>query len=390
MTIKKIGLFGNFGIGNLGNDGSLEAILLYLKQSHPNTKLVCICANPDVVHTQFGIPTRRIFVPRLSSDGPFTKLRRRIMDHVSMFKSLNGLEVVLIPGTGILDDFGERPVGMPYMLFVISLFAKIRRIKVAFVSSGAGPIVHPLSRWFMKMAARMATYRSFRDEISKDYMGSIGVNVARDPVYPDLAFGLSDPELIEPRSQKQLTIGLGVMAYYGWSAGDETVYATYISKISTFAIWLLNSGYRIRLLVGEPTDLCAVDDLQKAVSKQIGSLPEGTLVTEEQHSLHDIMAQIASVDAVVATRFHNVLCALKVGKPTISLGYAEKNDVMMVAMGLGAFCQHVERMDVDKLKAQFNELIAQRDTYRNIVIKNINKMRQELLRQEQFLTGNLF
>ena len=93
------------------------------------------------------------------------------------------------------------------------------------------------------------------------------------------------------------------------------------------------------------------------------------LVFESMSSLHDLMRQIAETDVVVATRYHNVVCALKLGKPTVSLGYAEKNDVLMAEMGLGRFCQHVERLDLDLLIEQFTQLVADRQRYESGIRK---------------------
>jgi polysaccharide pyruvyl transferase WcaK-like protein len=389
MNTKRIGLFGNFGGGNLGNEGSLEAMLRFLQQTYPSAEVVCVCTEPEIIHEQFGITTFPIYTPRSPNGGVLAKIRVRIADHIAMFRNFGKLRVLLIPGTGILDDFGERPVAMPYMLFLMAVTAKLRSVKVAFVSIGAGPIVHPLSRWFMKSAARMAAYRSYRDQISKDFMAGIGINVSKDPVYPDLAFRLPDPAPMEPTTDAALTIGLGVMTYRGWRAGgDEAIYALYLKKLTTFAIWLLNKGHRIRLLIGEPSDERAIDDIRSAIAREV-SAADDSVVTTTPHSLHDLMAQIASVDIVVATRFHNVLCALKVGKPTISLGYAEKNDVMMAAMGLSEFCQHVERFDVDVLIQQFNKLIGQREAYEKIVKTMSASICHQLERQEQFLIDNI-
>ena len=68
------------------------------------------------------------------------------------------------------------------------------------------------------------------------------------------------------------------------------------------------------------------------------------------------MQQLASVDTVVATRYHNVLCALKLAKPTLSIGYAPKFDALMAEMGLAEFCQSARSLDVDRLIKQFTEL----------------------------------
>jgi polysaccharide pyruvyl transferase WcaK-like protein len=390
MTGKRIGLFGNFGGGNLGNDGSLEAMLLFLRQSYPNADMVCICAEPDVISKQFDIPTLPAYAPRPHNRGTLDKVRGKIADHIGVVRNVRNLDVLLIPGTGILDDFGERPIGFPYIIFLICLAAKLRGIKVAFVSTGAGPIVHPLSRFFMKTAARTAVYRSYRDQISKDFMESIGIDISNDPIYPDLAFRLPDPVPAERPKDNTLTIGLGVMEYYGWTAaGGQDIYDGYIRKLTQFAIWLLNHGYRIRLLVGQDCDQRAVDDLTNAVKAELGDITAESMVAQMPHSLNDLMEQISSVDAVVATRFHNVLCALKVGRPTISLGYAKKNDVLMADMGLGEFCQHIERLDVDMLIQQFQKLIEQRTAYQEIVKANGASLRQKLEQQEQSLITHI-
>jgi polysaccharide pyruvyl transferase WcaK-like protein len=65
---------------------------------------------------------------------------------------------------------------------------------------------------------------------------------------------------------------------------------------------------------------------------------------------------MAPVGTVVAIRYHNVLCALKLSKPTLSISYARKHDLMMADMGLSEFCQLANTLDVDRLIEQFNEL----------------------------------
>jgi polysaccharide pyruvyl transferase WcaK-like protein len=59
---------------------------------------------------------------------------------------------------------------------------------------------------------------------------------------------------------------------------------------------------------------------------------------------------------VVAIRYHNVLCALKLSKPTISIGYSPKHDVLMAEMGLAGFCQDVSTLDIGELTTMFTEL----------------------------------
>ena len=88
-------------------------------------------------------------------------------------------------------------------------------------------------------------------------------------------------------------------------------------------------------------------------------------------------------DIIVASRFHNVVCALKLSKPTISIGYEAKNDDLMEHMGLGAFCQHIERFDVDDLIQQFEALLLGKSLYEGRVRRKLALMQETLARQEQ-------
>ena len=70
----------------------------------------------------------------------------------------------------------------------------------------------------------------------------------------------------------------------------------------------------------------------------------------------DLMQAMEPAGIVVATRYHNVVCALMLSKPTISIGYGEKNAVLMADSGLGEYCQSVDSLDVERLITQFTEL----------------------------------
>ena len=261
------------------------------------------------------------------------------------------------PRNGRLGRFRHQPPWWPHDIMSWCLLRRLMGVKVIFASIGAGPIRHPVSRWFMKVAARAAHYRSYRDAISKAFMVSIGFDTRDDPIYPDIAFRLPAPASThrQAREGRPLTIGVGVMTYHGWQndrSRGAGIYAAYLEKMTSFLVWLLERGHVVRLLMGDEVDRHAVDDLFRAVRSRGPDRGEGSMLFAPAHTLHDVMHQLADTDLVVATRYHNVVCALRMGKPTISVGYAEKNDVLLTEMGLGDYCQHIERLDVELLKAQ--------------------------------------
>jgi polysaccharide pyruvyl transferase WcaK-like protein len=267
---------------------------------------------------------------------------------------------------------------MPYHLILWGAAARIAGTPFAFVSIGAGPIVHPVSRFLMVSAARISKFRSFRDEASKRFLAKRRAANEGDFVTPDLAFGLpvpnfaGDPDSGEKKDTGPL-IGIGVMSYFGWEqrqADGHEVYQQYITKLTEFCTWLLNSGFRLRLLVGGRSDAAVIEDLLGRLKQRTGETLAGRVIAEPAQSLTELVAQMSAAELIIATRYHNVVCALISGKPVISIGYADKNDFLLQKANLGAFAQKVDTLDVELLKRQFLELYSSKSNY----ISNISKM----------------
>jgi polysaccharide pyruvyl transferase WcaK-like protein len=317
--IMKIALLGQFGSGNSGNDGSLEAAVKFLRKHLPTAELVCICSDPSPIERKLRI--RAISI----SSQPFRDARLRrlnaVLHHLpqrlaslwAAFQGTRGLDVMMVPGTGILDDFHDSPFGWPFVLFRWCLAARLAGAHVAFVSIGAGPIHSRLSRWFLKAAASLATYLSFRDQGSRDFMRGIGIDVAGESVYPDIAFALPVPTGSPSRPRQVSTVGIGVMSYFGWTKDNPNgslIYNDYLDKLQVFVLWLLDRGFGVRLLTGDVSDWRAVEALCDRIEAHAGVAVRRRIEAEPGRTLHDVMAQIATTDVVVATRFHNVVCAL--------------------------------------------------------------------------------
>jgi polysaccharide pyruvyl transferase WcaK-like protein len=395
---KLVGLFGLFGIGNIGNDGSLESMVRFLHRVAPQERLLCICGDPAVVQQAFGLDAAPIYNrPRARIGGRAGALLEKAAGRATLWlhavRHLRRLKVLIVPGMGVLDDFAVSPLGWPHDILSWCLLGRLMGVKVIFASIGAGPIRHPLSRWFMKSAARAAHYRSYRDALSKAFMESIGFDAGDDPIYPDIAFRLPAPASTcqqAPRSGRPLTIGVGVMTYHGWHNNrtrGADIYAAYLEKMTEFLVWLLDRGHGVRLLMGDEVDRRAVDDLFRTVRSRRPDRAEGSMAFAPAHTLHDVMQQMADTDLVVATRYHNVVCALRMGKPTISIGYAEKNDVLLAEMGLGDYCQHIEDLDLERLKAQTMRLISDLPAISGRVVEAGARFQSRLREQEDLLAS---
>jgi polysaccharide pyruvyl transferase WcaK-like protein len=94
------------------------------------------------------------------------------------------------------------------------------------------------------------------------------------------------------------------------------------------------------------------------------------------------MRELALAGSVVATRYHNVLCGLRLSRPTISLGYSAKHDALMADMGVAEFGQPASPLDTDLLIKRFTELESRSAEVRQ-VLEERNRVSEQRL-DEQF------
>jgi polysaccharide pyruvyl transferase WcaK-like protein len=210
MDPVRVTFLGWFGAQNLGNECTLQAIIYHLRKHLPNVEFKCVCVVPEDTEARHGIaataiaerfPTVSSSKSRLVRNNPVARTLGKIwfrilripiglLGWLKAFKTLKGTHMLIVPGTGLLTDAYAGPFGWPYYIYKWSLTAKLCGCRLLFVSVGAGPMYHPLGRWFMKSALSMADYRSYREDSSFQYLTSIGFATNKDRVFPDLAFNL--------------------------------------------------------------------------------------------------------------------------------------------------------------------------------------------------------
>ena len=149
-------------------------------------------------------------------------------------------------------------------------------------------------------------------------------------------------------------------------------------------MWLVDNGRKVRLLIGDAngSDDGTVQEVLAGLRAQRPDLESSRVVAEPVSSLADVMRELAMASTVVASRYHNVVGALRLSRPTISLGYSAKHEALMAGMGVPEFCQPANPLDVDLLIERFNELESQSTRIRQ-VLKERN-LASEQRADEQF------
>lgn len=355
----RVGVFGLLGSGNLGNDGSLEAVLGYLRAQHPEAVVDALCGGPEAVESRYGIPATRLHWYR----GEYRTASRagavaakglgKLADAVRTAAWVRRHDVVIVPGMGVLEaTLPLRPWGFPYSLFLLCAAGRLLRTRVALVGVGADAIGDRPTRALVRWSARLAAYRSYRDVLSRDAMRAMGVDTARDEVHPDLAFALPAPPPSTSPGPPAGTVCVGVMDFHGGNddrARAEEIHRRYLDGTTRFVRALVADGRPVRLLTGDACDAPVAAAILDAVDSPL-------VTAAEAASLADLMKETAAADTVVATRYHNLVCALRTGTPTLALSYAAKSDALMARMGLGAYCHPAREVDAGRLLEQFRDL----------------------------------
>ena len=163
-----VGLFGLLGQGNLGNDGSFEALLAYLRARHPEVTVDALCSGPDLIRAQYDLPTTDLHWHRAERQGAAAGgkafARKAIdtalgmaIDSVRLAGWVRRHDAVIVPGMGVLETtVPMRAWKTPYLMFLLSASGRLFRTKIALVSIGANVIDERVMRILVVASARLA------------------------------------------------------------------------------------------------------------------------------------------------------------------------------------------------------------------------------------------
>jgi polysaccharide pyruvyl transferase WcaK-like protein len=393
----KVGLFGLLGSGNSGNDASMETVLAYLRDTHPDAVVDALCGGPELVRSSYGIDAALVSWYQQFEGRPtrvpaaFLKVAGKGIDAFRIASWVRRHDAVIVPGAGALETtLPQRAWGFPYALFLLAASGRLFGTRVALVSVGADLINKRATRWVSNATARLVSYRSYRDAYSRDAMKQRGIDTSADLVCPDLVFGVPTPPY-EPGDPR--LVGVGVMAYYGGNDDRKTadqIHSRYVETMTNFTRWLIDNDYRVRLFGGDKKfDVAIAEKIQASLLEWRPGLDASRVTVAAVSTYPELIQEMAPVGMVVATRYHNVMCALKLAKPTISLGYSRKFISLMSDMGVGEFHQFADSLDTDRLIGQFKELEARREELQQQMVERNAANKQGLADQFAVLSDLL-
>lgn len=401
---RRIAIFGNFDGTNFGNEATLQAVLYNLRRIEPGAEVTCVCTGPRTTSATYNIsaiPITRKLLKSWVPGNPLGKVARKFCVGIGepirwcqCIAILFGTDILLIPGTGLLTDaYGIRGWG-PYSVLMWSVAAKICRCRLAFISVGAGPFYSAVGKFCVRAVLSLADFRSYRDESTVAQLRGIGISADKDRVFPDLAFSLprNAISLRDNTMGAGAVIGLGVMEHaerYGTQKPGEAAHVSYLQALAETARWLLARGYNIRLLMGDRSDVRTKNLLLQLLAQSLTINERNRIIDEPINTVDDLLLQVVTTSAVVATRFHNVLLALLCEKPVISISFHHKCDALMDAAGMSDYCLNIRDLEPDRLIATFCRLEANADALKSLIKERSKRFRTALDQQYELILNRM-
>jgi polysaccharide pyruvyl transferase WcaK-like protein len=155
------------------------------------------------------------------------------------------------------------------------------------------------------------------------------------------------------------------MAFYGKRddpVRGAAVRRTYVTTMAHSLAQIAGADDQVVIVCGDRVDIEVAHELGTAVREVRPDLPDDAVVVREFTTFSELTEEMRRAEVVIPSRFHNLICALRLARPTVSAGYASKNHELMLALGLNEYSQPMEHLDGDKLVAQVRAARGNADT----------------------------
>jgi polysaccharide pyruvyl transferase WcaK-like protein len=299
-----------FGHGNYGNEATLEAFLGQLDPARFTPLL--LTNDAEAAGALHGVAARMVGGPVNGRSGRFGRVANRAGYLAGAFRAVRDCDAIVIAGTGGLEHAGA--FGTPFEIWSLALASRILRRPFLLLDIGVDAHTSAAARFFARNAARLAAYRSYRDEQSRDNMAANGFR-GNDPVVTDMAFALR-PTMSAERDERRVVVG--VMAYSDDGAGSGE---RYTDRCAELVASLLDRGLEVVVAVGDAEDIPAARTVVDRFAGRPVSLSPAKTPSE-------LTALMSSAAGVVATRYHTLILALLARTPVVSIGYSAKHQAM--------------------------------------------------------------
>ncbi|UOQ50291.1 polysaccharide pyruvyl transferase family protein [Gracilibacillus caseinilyticus] len=335
-----IGIVGNYGNNNKGDEAILEGILLQLEEMFQldRSNIIVFSNQPEKTTAQYGVQSQRLYYKKNNAVLTMFRTMRRNA------AAIRQLDLLIVGGGGIFMDLYGREA---FLFGMYGWLAKLTRTPVVLYGVGAGPILTKTGKLLLRSLAHLSDLVTVRDPNSKKLLQAIGV---KSPVHVigDPAFQIEAPKEQEATDSTSLKIGVTAVPYYHksyWPREETTYYERYVTGMvaNLDALAEVYPDCEIQFFSTKyPQDVQVTEDIQRRMKYR-----ESTRIQEYLADPKEIAQFASEQDIVIGTRLHSLILALVSGTPVISVSYHHKVEDFMGMIGMGQYSIPIEKLDQD-------------------------------------------
>ena len=256
------------------------------------------------------------------------------------------------------------------------LLGRIYRVPLIKGTAALGPFN---MKWNRRLASfylgRCVNHVMTRDEESYNAVNRIGVKKGVS-LTGDTAFLLPSedrPPVFIDESRENVLISVSQQAFR--RAKNEE---SYLKTISGFIDHVIDEySATVTLLpnavVAEDNDLKIAEKVKNLVASEGCVVVDPTLLSAMQ-----IKGVVSQSSVVVASRYHTVIAALSLQKPTISIGWHYKYRGVLGLFGMEEWDLPVENLTLDSLKNTFDQLWSQRNDLSKAIGLRLPQIKEDI------------
>lgn len=404
---SRIAILHHVGGGNLGDQAAVHTVSRNILARLPNAEIVVLSMNPEDTAQREGLPalplrshawtTGYALEPQSGRSGvlawlettgnPLIRIPRGILTELGFlrrsWKILRTLDQVVVSGGGQMTD-RSGPGGFPYTLFFWSLLARLAGVRFVLLNVGAGPLGHPLTRFFIRRALCAADYVSFRDQPSQKLAEKIGFR-GESFIAPDNVYAITMPKTRPLAQPRPPVVGISPMSYPFCDPREHrgedlrAGYEEYLDKFASFTSSLHKRSFSVELFGNDMgVDPSAIGDLLALLEHREGiHLPPYDPVDNLEGLLH----RVASLDYVVTCRYHGVIFAHLLNKPMLAIAHHPKVSDLMADLGLSEYCFDIRTFTAAQLSTAFESLVARNADVKALLAEKLALYRSKLATQ---------
>lgn len=330
----KIGIVGNYGNDNNGDESILYGLIEQVKQTFSvnSADITVFSNNTQQTSEQYGVQSYPLYYRNSNLYKTFYKTYQTNKKYVTEF------DLLIIGGGGLLMDFYRREA---HLYSTYALMAKNCNVPYIIYGCGAGPLDTITGKLMIRMMCRFAENVSVRDPQSKQLLERLGVKKPIE-VIGDPAFTLHRPKQTHAAAPKK--IGISAVPMYNanyWPSGDLEKYDSYVTSMAANLDRLVeNKNIEITFFATKyPQDVTVTKDIQKKMQ-----YAKKTTIIDQNLKPNALIDITSKQDLIIGTRLHSLILATDSATPIIAISYHQKVSDFMKLIGQEKRCCSIEEI----------------------------------------------